>query len=320
MSTGPNKGVRLVGDVGGTNARFALVVDGGQPEQQQVLACADFRDLGEALAFYIDHVKVKPQQAAVAIATALTGDTVRMTNNHWVFSTEEVRQRLGLERLIMLNDFTALAMSLPHLQADEVRQVGGGSPVAGAALGILGPGTGLGVSGLIPDGRGGWIPLTGEGGHVTCSPADARELDVLRVVQQWTPHISTERLVSGFGLPTLYRAVAELQGVAAQDLDPAQIGERGVAGSCPVCRETMEIFCSLLGTAAGNLALTLGARGGIYIAGGIVPRLGAFFDQSRFRERFEAKGRFSDYMASIPTLVVEARFPALTGAAQAFVA
>ena len=318
MSTGQNKSIRLVGDVGGTNARFALIVDGGEPQDQQVLACADFHDLGAALTCYLQHLGVKPVEAAIAVATAISGDTIKMTNNDWEFSVEEVRRRVGLERLLMLNDFTALAMSLPHLKNHELRQVGGGQAKVGSPLGILGPGTGLGVSGLVPNGFGGWIPLSSEGGHVTCSPADARELDILRIVQDWTPHVSTERLVSGFGLPTLYRAVAQLHGVAAEDYDAAQIGERGVAGSCAVCRETMEVFCSLLGTAAGNLALTLGARGGVYIGGGIVPRLGAFFEQSRFRERFEAKGRFSGYVAAIPTWVIEAKYPALTGAAQAF--
>lgn len=320
MSTGPNNSIRLVGDVGGTNARFALVIDGGAPQSELVLPCAEYSDLGAALAAYLAEVKVQPLEAAIAVATAITGDTIRMTNNHWVFSTEEVRQRLGLQRLVMLNDFTALAMSLPHLQPDELRQVGRGTALAGAPLALLGPGTGLGVSGLIPDRRGGWIPLAGEGGHVTCAAADAFELEILRVLQDSHAHISTERLVSGFGLPTLYRGVALVRGAAPEILDAAQIGERGTAGTCPVCRETMEVFCSLLGTAAGNLALTLGARGGVYIGGGIVPRLGAFFDQSRFRERFEAKGRFADYLAAIPTLVIEARYPALVGAAQAFTA
>lgn len=318
MSIGPNNSVRLVGDVGGTNARFALVIDGGAPQSELVLPCAEYADLGDALAAYLAQVQARPQDAAIAVATAITGDTIRMTNNHWVFSTEAVRQRLGLQRLIMLNDFTALAMSLPHLAAGEVRQVGRGQSLAGAPLALLGPGTGLGVSGLVPDGRGGWIPLAGEGGHVTCAAADAFELEILRVLQDSNPHISTERLVSGFGLPTLYKGVATVRGAAVEELDAADIGERGTAGSCPVCRETMEVFCSLLGTAAGNLALTLGARGGVYIGGGIVPRLGSFFDQSRFRERFESKGRFADYMAAIPTLVIEARYPALTGAAQAF--
>lgn len=318
MSTGQINW-RVVGDVGGTNARFALVKDQGQPEAEQVFSCADFADLGATLAWYLQQVKVDHAiEAAIAVATPITGDQIKFTNNHWSFSIEETRQRLGFERLQLLNDFTALAMSLPHLQVNELRQVGGGQAVPDAAIAVLGPGTGLGVSGLVPNGRGGWIPIAGEGGHVTCAAATARELDVLKVAQQWAPHISTERLISGFGLPTLYRAVAQLQGVVPQDLDAAQIGEQGVAGSCPVCRETMEIFCSMLGTAAGNLALTLGARGGVYIGGGIVPRLGDFFTQSKFRERFESKGRFVDYMSAIPTFVIEAKYPALVGAAQAF--
>lgn len=320
MSTGQINW-RVVGDVGGTNARFALVKDGGMPETEQVLSCADFDDLGSALAWYLKHANVDSAlEAAIAVATAVTGDQIKFTNNHWSFSIEETRQRLGLQRLQLLNDFTALAMSLPHLQANELRQVGRGQAVPAAAIAVLGPGTGLGVSGLIPNGRGGWIPIAGEGGHVTCAGATERELDILKIAKQCAPHISTERLISGFGLPTLYWAVAKLQGVEPQDLDAAQIGERGVAGSCPVCRETMEVFCSMLGTAAGNLALTLGARGGVYIGGGIVPKLGDFFTQSKFRERFESKGRFVDYMSAIPTFVIEAKYPALVGAAQAFAA
>ena len=324
MSTGPTETaltetVRIVGDVGGTNARFALVYGQGLPQQEQTLSCAEFDDLGAALMHYMQTVGVaQARTAAIAVATPITGDHIKFTNNEWAFSIEETRRRLGLQNLLLLNDFTALAMSLPHLAADELRQVGDGAPVAGAAIGLIGPGTGLGVSGLVADGRGQWIPLAGEGGHVTLAPADARELEVLRIVQGWTPHVSAERLISGFGLPMLYRAVAQLQGVIAQDLEPAQISEAGVAGVCPVCRETMDLFCSMLGTTAGNLALTLGARGGVYIGGGIVPRLGEFFTKSRFRERFEAKGRFADYLAGIPTWVIEARYPALLGAAQAF--
>ena len=311
--------MRVVGDVGGTNARFALVDADGALQHEQTLACGDFADLGAALAFYLEHAKVgEVTDAAVAVATAVTGDRIKFTNNEWDFSVNDVKSRLGLSRLIMLNDFTALAMSLPHLTADEVRQVGRGRAAANAAIGLIGPGTGLGVSGLVPNGAGGWIPLSGEGGHVTVAPADAREIELVKIVWDLAPHVSVERLVSGFGLPTLYRAVAQLQGVAADELENWEISERGVAGSCPVCRETMDVFCAMLGTAAGNLALTLGARGGVYIGGGIVPKLGAFFEQSKFRERFENKGRFVDYMSAIPTFVIEAKYPALVGAAQAF--
>lgn len=322
MSTGQNKnhGWRLVGDVGGTNARFALVPPQGDlPEQEKTLACSDFSGLAAAIAFYLAEAGgVQPEAAAVAVATPIVGDQIRFTNNDWSFSIAATQKQLGLERLLMLNDFTALALSLPHLPAHEIQEVGNvPAPSETAAIGLLGPGTGLGVSGLIPDGRGAWIPIRGEGGHVTMSAANERELEVLRCMMQLTPHVSAERMISGFGLPAFYRAVAMVQGVSVEDLEPSEITERGRLGTCPVCREVVDMFCAMLGTVAGNLALTLGARGGVYIGGGIVPKLGEYFLNSAFRERFEAKGRFVEYMQAIPTRIILAKYPALLGAAKA---
>jgi glucokinase len=322
MPAGTGKRTRFVADVGGTNARLALIFDDeGVPRCEKVLACADYRSLVEAIEHYFGQVaelkgRERPFEGAVAIANPVTGDWVKMTNHVWAFSIEEARKALGLERLLVLNDFTALAISLPLIPGAELRKVGGGDPVADSPLALLGAGTGLGVSGLIPS-PSGWIPLQGEGGHATFSPANAREADILRILLREHSHVSTERLISGIGMDNLHRAIAELDGKAPASLTPADITERAMSGRDPLCREVLDTFCAMLGTAAGNLALTLGARGGVYIGGGIVPRLGDYFSASPFRRRFEEKGRFSAYLAAIPTYVILAKTPALLGAAQA---
>lgn len=309
----------LVADIGGTNARFALIDANRQPYAEQTLSCAAFSGLTAAMQAYLAAVGgPRPTQAAVAVATPINGDWIQFTNSDWSFSTEAVGRELGLERLQILNDFTALALALPLLNPDEQRSVGGGTAVEEAPIGLLGPGTGLGVSGLVWSGQD-WIPLQSEGGHVTFSPVDQREWAVAQVLQRRFGHPSPERLLSGPGLVNLYQALAEVEGWSAAVLEPAEITDRALAGTCPHCRDVLEIFCGALGTAAGNLAITLGAQGGVYIGGGIVPRLGDFFDRSSFRARFEAKGRFSSYLAAVPTWVITAANPALRGVAAALV-
>ena len=317
MPMNPAKSHDLVADIGGTNARFALVGADRQPFAEQIFAGADFPDLATAIAAYLDtRGEPRPRRAAIAVATPVTGDRIQFTNSPWSFSVETTRQKLGLERLLILNDFTALALALPLLGPNERRQVGGGTAVAEASIGLIGPGTGLGVSGLVWSGHH-WIPLQTEGGHVTFSPANEREWAIGQILLRRFGHVSPERLLAGPGWVEVYTALAELDGRKAENLTPGEITRRALAGTCPHCLEVQELFCAALGTAAGNLAITLGARGGVYIGGGIVPRLGAFFDRSAFRARFEAKGRFSDYLAAIPTWVITANNPALRGAAAA---
>lgn len=307
----------LIADIGGTNARFALAFPDGRIGSECILSGADYPDLIQAAAAYLREVAgPRPRRAAVAVATPISGDWIQFTNSPWSFSTEAARQALGLEQLLIINDFTALALALPLLGPDERRQVSEGTAVEKAPIGLIGPGTGLGVSGLVWSGHH-WIPLETEGGHVTFSACDEREWAIYRVLQRRFDHVSPERLLSGPGLVNLYTALAELEGWSAEDLVPADITDRALTGSCRHCVEVLELFCGMLGTAAGNLALTLGARGGVYIGGGIVPRLGDFFDRSAFRARFEAKGRFSDYLATIPTWVITAVNPALRGVAAA---
>jgi glucokinase len=308
----------LVADIGGTNARFGLMLSGNATVMQdKVLACAAYPSIAAAIEHYLAGIDgPRPRQAAIAIANPVVGDWVQMTNHIWAFSIEETRKSLGMERLVVLNDFTALAMALPLLPPAELRQVGGGQARPGAPLALLGPGSGLGVSGLIPS-PAGWVPLQGEGGHASFCPANEREADILRIVWGEHRHVSAERLVSGMGFGNLYRAVAELHGQKREAPTPAQITASALKGDDPVSAEVVETFCAMLGTVAANLALTLGARGGVYIGGGIVPRLGDYFDRSPFRRRFEEKGRFSEYLASIPSYVITAATPALLGAAQA---
>ena len=309
----------LVADVGGTHARFALVTDArGELSNALTLDTADFPTLLDAVRHYLVQCGAPAlRDAAIAIATPVLGDAVRMTNHHWSFSIEKTRRAIGVGRLLVLNDFAALALSLPALAASELRQVGGGAPVDEAPQALIGPGTGLGVSGLVPAGGGRWVPIAGEGGHVTLCAANNREADILRILRKKYPHVSAERVLSGAGLADVYHAIAQLGGRTPRNLGPAEVSGAGLAGSDPVCVEALETFCAMLGSVAGNLALTLGARGGLYIGGGIVPKLGEYFYRSPFRDRFEAKGRFTDYLAAIPTYVILSENAALRGAAMA---
>jgi glucokinase len=311
-------GPRLLADIGGTNARFALELAPGRITAIEVLACADYPTLAAALLAYLASPPVVGagvtgvRNGAIAIANPITGDMVRMTNHHWAFSIEALRRECSFDTLVVVNDFTALARSLPQLAADQKRQVGGGAAIAGTPLGLIGAGTGLGVSGLIP-GRDGWTALLSEGGHVSFSPVNETEVAILQFAWREFEHVSAERLLSGVGIELIYRALADQGGVTPEALGAAEISRRALAGECPLCDAAIEAFCCMLGTIAGNIAITLGAQGGIYIGGGIVPRLGERFDRSGFRARFEQKGRFADYLAQVPTFVITAQYPAFVG-------
>jgi glucokinase len=307
---------QLLADIGGTNARFALCVD-GNVHSEQVLACADFPDIDTAARQYLRSVAAQPDEGAIAVAAPLHGDLVRMTNHVWQFSVQAVRQALGFNRLIVLNDFTALALSLRHLPTQDLQQVGGGPGVASAPIALIGPGTGLGVSGLVPM-QNHWIPLQGEGGHVTMAASNDREAAVLQNLRERLGHVSAERVLSGPGLLNLYQALCALEGVTPRLNTPAEITELGLARRDKQAHASLEMFCAMLGTIASNLALTLGAVGGVYIGGGIVPRLQGFFAQSAFRQRFEDKGRYETYLAPIPVWVIRSEMPAMIGLSRAF--
>lgn len=307
-------GPRLLADIGATNARLALERAPGRVEAIGLFACGDYAGIVALIQAYLrEQGALAPRHAAIAIANPVDGDHVQMTNRDWQFSIEETRRMLGFDTLLVVNDFTALAMALPRLSAGERVQVGGGATAPDGAIGVIGPGTGLGVSGLIPaDGR--WIALGSEGGHTTFAPADERELYILQYAWREMAHVSSERFVSGPGLELIHRALAERNGVAGAQLsNTSGIVARALAGSDPLCAEVVDCFCAMLGTVASDLALTLGAVGGVYIGGGVVPRLGELFLRSPFRQRFEAKGRFANYLAHIPTYLITAPYPALQG-------
>jgi glucokinase len=240
-----------------------------------------------------------------------------MTNHDWSFSISAVQQGLGAERFLVINDFTALALALPALAPSDLMRVGGGEPVTGAPLALLGPGTGLGVSGLLPA-YGKHVPLNGEGGHVTLGGTDDFEDAAVRELRRRFGHASAERALSGPGLVNLYEAACALAGTPVQAKTAAEITTLAAAGTDAQCVQAEALFFSFLGSVAGNLALSLGARGGVYIGGGIVPRMGERILSSSFRARFESKGRFQPYLAPIPVYVVNAKSPpALVGAARA---
>jgi glucokinase len=306
-------GPRLLADIGGTNARFALEYSAGEIASVQVYPCADYPGVAEVIKKYLKDTKIgRVNHAAIAIANPVDGDQVSMTNHDWSFSIEATRRALGFDTLLVVNDFTALAMALPGLTDAQRVQVGGGARRPNSVIGLLGPGTGMGVSGLIPaDDR--WIALGSEGGHATFAPADEREDIVLQYARKKWSHVSFERVAAGPGIEVIYRALAgrDKKRVAA-NVDTVEIVKRALEGE-PLAAESVDVFCGILGTFAGNIAVTLGALGGIYIGGGVVPRLGEFFARSSFRKRFEAKGRFEAYLQSVPTYVITAEYPAFLG-------
>ncbi len=294
--------LRLLADIGGTNIRLAWQDQPDGPlHDTRVLPCAQFPTVDAAIAAYLAEVSIPtPREAAFGIANPVTGDEVRMTNHSWCFSQSALKASLGLQRLVVINDFTALALALPTLAPAQLRQVGGGAAVAGSAIALVGPGTGLGVSGLVfPPGASHGVPLSGEGGHVTLAAQTQREFDVLLV--------------------DLYHALRRLAQRGGKEVSSAaQVTDLALQSNDALALEALDLFCGFLGSVAGNLALTLGARGGVYLGGGIVPRLGTWFDQSSFRARFESKGRFQSYLADIPCWIIDpTATPALHGAARA---
>jgi glucokinase len=302
---------RLIADIGGTNARFALAGPDGRPHDEQRLLVADFPGPVEAARAYLGGRKVR--DAVFAVATPVHSDRVALTNSPWTFSVRATREALGLDRFVAINDFTAQALAVPRLAPDERVQIGGGEP-HGDAIAVIGPGTGLGVAGLIRV-RGDWHPIASEGGHVSFVAHDEREAAVLRELQRRFGHVSNERVLSGPGLVNLATALAALDGAEFDATDPKEVARRASTGECGFCREALERFSSLLGAAAGDLALLFCATAGVYVGGGLCKRLGGVFDAARFGAAFVAKGRFEEYLSAIPVYLVIRRDPGLLGAA-----
>jgi glucokinase len=306
---------RVIADIGGTNARFALVDGAGRTGRTRILKCDDYPDPAAAAEDFLAWAapSARPRRGAFAVASPMAGDQVTMTNHPWSFSVDDVRRRLGLDVLRVINDFAAIALAVPHLDRDDWYQLGGDAPVPGAPIAVVGPGTGLGVSALVPA-AGGWASLATEGGHVTMAARDEREASVLAELRRTHGHVSAERVISGPGLVNLYSALCALDGRRADPAaSPDEVSRLAADATRPAAAEALEMFCAMLGTVASDMALSLGALGGVYIAGGIVPKLGAAFAASGFRRRFEDKGRFAAYLAAIPVFVITHPLPAFVG-------
>ena len=317
---------RLLGDVGGTNARFGWQsLPDGPITDIHILPCAEHATIEAAIRAYLQLAgKPLPAACAFGIANPVTGDQVRMTNHHWAFSIQQLQRDLGLDQLKVINDFTALALSLPDIPKAHLVQISGSVPQANAPMALLGAGTGLGVSGLVPSSSqpgqpGQWLPLAGEGGHITLAAHTLQEYQLIELIRQRYGHVSAERVLSGQGLVDLYLALRQLQGLPPQEVTgAAEISNWALQDHDTVALEAMNLFAGWLGSVAGDLVLTLGARGGVYLGGGIVPRWLGWFEQSAFKSRFTAKGRFAAYLQDVPVWVIHAPdSPALWGAARA---
>jgi glucokinase len=314
--------MKLVADIGGTHARFALLDANGTPTQIQNLKTADFSDLSAAIQSYLKTTRI--ESAVISIAAPLSGDRVRMTNASWDFSIEQTKTDLGLNSLRIINDFEALALAVPTLTASELQAIGHALPLdTTRTKAIIGPGTGLGMAGVMPvntNGQVTWHAIPSEGGHASAAPANASEAALLQAAWELgLQHVCWEDFLSGTGLPLLYQCVCHSHGYEFAPLTPAQITNGALKLGNESCLATLLIFCELLGSAAWDLALMTGARGGVYIKGGVLDRVleqdPHFLTASNFRKRFEAKGAYSGYLQSMPTWFITADQLALRGCA-----
>ncbi|MBE1236222.1 glucokinase [Phaeovibrio sulfidiphilus] len=305
----------LIADIGATNARFALTTPEGGWTHRRVYSCADFSAFADAIrAYYRDVLPPgapAPTAAAVALPGPVVGDTIHLTNlGHWTFSIRDMAAEFGFEPFLVVNDFQANALAVRHLGADDCLDLGGGAPKSGAPIAVIGPGTGLGVSLLLPSGE----TVATEGGHVTLPVTTAREVRVAQALAGRFGHAAAERAVSGPGLVNLAHAVREIDGLApVPDETPQQVMTDGLAGTCPVRAEAVSLFHAFLGAVCGNLVLTTGALGGLWLMGGILPRNPQALAGSLFPERYAAKGRFRPYLEGVPRRLVTHPHPAFVG-------
>ena len=309
----------LLADVGGTNVRFALDDGAAGRDDVTVLTTRDYPSLMAAIRHYLAGRGVlgrRVRRGAVGIANPVWGDQIRMTNHDWSFSIEAMRRELSWDAFIVLNDFAALAHALPGMPPADLLRIGGAAGGTQAPCVLVGPGTGLGVCSLVPSSAGP-VAVPGEGGHVAFAPQTEQEIRLWHFMHSRFPRVSCERLLCGDGLSYIH---AFISGVALASslgegdlLAPQAITEGALEGGDRACLETLDLFCAMLGALAGDLALTLGARGGVFIGGGIVPRLGDHVLRSPLRARFEAKGRMSDYLRDVPVDVILNPYAALAG-------
>ena len=308
----------LVGDIGGTNARFAIIEEpGARPSQALCLKGHDYPDLSSVMAAYLHHIDGCPiRRAALAVAGPIEGDVFRFSNRDWSFSLTDLAAELAIESLRLVNDFEALALAVPRLDDDEFMQIGGGHACATAPIAVIGPGTGLGVAGLLRDASG-WRAISTEGGHSDFAPGGELEVELLRHLRsQFGNHVSAENILCGDGIARMHDALALLHGTEAPRLTTADIITQGTHDTVDTaCARTLSLYCEMLGGFVGNVALITGARGGVVLGGGVLPRIPQYLNNGGFRRRFEAKGQMSHYVAAITTRLIMTGDAALRGAA-----
>lgn len=312
----PEETALLVADIGGTNARLGLARrerNGIAVAAIDALQCADYADIGDLIEAYLQRIGERPRAACFAIAGPLQGNVGMLTNIGWRVDGAALAQRLGLDRVQLLNDFAALASSVPFLTTADLFEVRA-APAARAPIGVVGAGTGFGAALLVPNEQDTWDLVATEAGHASFAPSTPRERRVWEFLRGDEQHVCVEHILSGTGIANIHSALIG----ARTPLTPDEIGRRALAGSDPQCREAVDIFCEAFGSIAGNVALVQGARGGIFLGGGILPKLLPLFDREKFCARFDAKGIMADYVKALPIRLITAEFPALTGAAAWF--
>lgn len=307
--------INLVADIGGTNIRLGVANETDELSSLTVFQCAKYASLEDVLKEYIaaNNLAEYAISACFAIACPVDKDLISMTNLPWAFSKSGIAKALNFTKLLMINDYTGIAYSVPHLTNEQKVQIGEGEVVADYPISICGPGTGLGVANVVPT-KQGWLSLGGEGGHVDYAPTDETEQQILSLLIKKYGHVSYERLLSGTGIENLYQAFCHIKAKEAQAYTAKDISAKAVENSCDICVQALEQFCKILGSFAGNLSLTMSSFSGVYIAGGIAPRFIEFIKKSGFRARFEEKGRLSGFNKNIPTYIITEPQPGILGA------
>ena len=310
--------VGLVGDVGGTNARLALIDTAGHIRHPRIFPCKDYPSLTEVIDEYINTTagKKRPPKAVIAVAGPVVDGEIEFTNIDWTVSEVDLLSTFEFEAVDLINDFAAQALACPRLEGPDLRGIGPelGRGAHDCPLVALGAGTGFGVAALARGERGD-IAISTEGGHAGFAPSDEVELEIWRRLNAKFGRVSIERLLSGSGLYEVYRTLADLGSKVAVLPDEMAVTKEGLVGD-PLAAAALDRFGGMLGAVAGDLALTYGARGGVYVSGGIAPRMAERLAAGPFRRRFEDKGRLSDYVRSIPTFLVLHPYPAIVGAAR----
>jgi glucokinase len=313
--------INLVADIGGTNIRLAITDKNNNINEIETYQCQEFPHLSNVIHHYLKEKSLlnTPVNACLAIACPVDTDSISMTNLPWKFSQKKLKEELNLNSLTLINDYTAIAMAIPLLNDQQKVKVGQGETVDKQPIAVCGPGTGLGVANLVNINNH-WHCLGGEGGHTDFAPVDELDVKIFQQLKMTKKRLSYEQLLSGYGLEQIYQALVVINNETSTNtkltkLSAKDISTQAIAGTCPICQQALSQFCKVLGSFAGNLALTTGSLGGVYIAGGIVPRFIEYVKNSEFRERFETKGRMSHINKQTPTYIITESQPGLMGAA-----